>query len=183
MLSARCPATHQLRHLHPRRERQTLETKSSGTPRRILMFGGGLPLQNFDGRSCEKVTAEGEAISCSQRHGGAHESAEDAAQAIPQMPIVTKKGCPQLEVQISKIKTVHHRDASARHRLSGCPSRGAGSWLTARVRHTRKHTTARVDMEGWPTICRCHASHSANSVSSASQRHTPPALFPSPGSG
>ena len=123
MLSARCPATHQLRHLHPRRERQTLETKSSGTPRRILMFGGGLPLQNFDGRSCEKVTAEGEAISCSQRHGGAHESAEDAAQAIPQMPIVTKKGCPQLEVQISKIKTVHHRDASARQRVSGSPAR------------------------------------------------------------
>ena len=87
------------------------------------MFGGGLPLQNFDGRSCEKVTAEGEAISCSQRHGGAHESAEDAAQAIPQMPIVTKKGCPQLEVQISKIKTVHHRDASARQLDSGFPSR------------------------------------------------------------
>ena len=93
------------------------------SPRRILIFGGGLPLQNFDGRSCEKVTTEGEAISCSQRHGGAHESAEDAAQAIPQMPIVTKKGCPQLEVQISKIKTVHHRDASARQRVSGSPAR------------------------------------------------------------
>ena len=158
---------------------------SALSPRRILIFGGGLPLQNFDGRSCEKVTAEGEAISCSQRHGGAHESAEDAAQAIPQMPIVTKKGCPQLEVQISKIKTVHHRDASARQPVSWSPSRcheRGPDRATARVRRTRKHTTARVDMEGWPTICRCHASHSANSVSSASQRHTPPALFPSPGS-
>ena len=96
---------------------------SALSPRCILIFGGGLPLQNFDGRSCEKVTAEGEAISCSQRHGGAHESAEDAAQAIPQMPIVTKKGCPQLEVQISKIKTVHHGDASARHLVSSFPAR------------------------------------------------------------
>ena len=130
---------------------------SALSPRRILIFGGGLPLQNFDGRSCEKVTAEGEAISCSQRHGGAHESAEDAAQAIPQMPIVTKKGCPQLEVQISKIKTVHHRDASARQPVSWSPSRcheRGPDRATARVRRTRKHTTARVDMEGWPTICR-----------------------------